>query len=178
MSDHIETMREMRESWAELGSKAYDKYVSACDAAISALAAQGGDPVGEVRTDHRGRYVWWKDGLPALGTHLYAGKPPVPAERGEEYPTEADALALELVNVTEERDFLRRQITEGARVTDSETLVRDLAENGLRFSLNPCHDMSSLDAAEQFWHDYMRRADVQIRERAKAALTPRAEDSP
>lgn len=39
-TNHIEVLREMRESWAELGSKAYDKYVAACDAAITALSAR------------------------------------------------------------------------------------------------------------------------------------------
>src|SRR4051812_39105630 len=54
-------------------------------------------------------------------------------------------------------------------------LVEDLAANGLRFDMTPTHEMSSLNTAERFWHDYFRRADASVRERAAAALTPSAE---
>ena len=54
--------------------------------------------------------------------------------------------------------------------------VQDLANAGLRFDLNPTHrrpiglPSETLLAVEQFWHQYARRMDDSIRERAKAAL--------
>jgi hypothetical protein len=61
-----------------------------------------------------------------------------------------------------------------AALAEARGLITDLAENGLRFSLNPCHDMSTKDSIETFWHGYMRSADEQIRERARTFLTPGA----
>lgn len=49
--------------------------------------------------------------------------------------------------------------------------LQDMVDNGLRFDLNPTHNMSSLDTAEEFWHAYARRMDKALRERARKALS-------
>ena len=48
--------------------------------------------------------------------------------------------------------------------------VRDLAENGLRYGLDPCHDWTSKETIFAFWRSYMSQADKSIRDRAAAAL--------
>jgi hypothetical protein len=51
-----------------------------------------------------------------------------------------------------------------------EAALRALAEHGLRCDMNPTHDMSSLDASEEFWHSYLRMLDANIRQLATNAL--------
>jgi hypothetical protein len=57
-----------------------------------------------------------------------------------------------------------------AQLAECRRVLQDMADNGLRYDLNPTHDMSDLDSAETFWHSYMRKADTEIRRRAKAAI--------
>lgn len=45
--------------------------------------------------------------------------------------------------------------------------LEDVRDNGLRFDLNPTYNPNE---AHAFFHDYMRRMDRSIRERAKDAL--------
>jgi hypothetical protein len=51
-----------------------------------------------------------------------------------------------------------------------EAALRALAEHGLRCDMNPTHDMSSLDASEEFWHRYLRMLDANVRQLATNAL--------
>jgi hypothetical protein len=51
-----------------------------------------------------------------------------------------------------------------------EATLRALAEHGLRCDMNPTHDMSSLDASEEFWHRYLRMLDANVRQLATNAL--------
>jgi hypothetical protein len=51
-----------------------------------------------------------------------------------------------------------------------EAALKALAEHGLRCDMNPTHDMSSLDASEEFWHRYLRMLDANIRQLATNAL--------
>ena len=70
-------------------------------------------------------------------------------------------------------DALRAYATEletrCARLQDE---LNDMADNGLRFDLNPTHILGGVDCneVEQFWHEYAKRMDESIRERAIAAL--------
>jgi hypothetical protein len=57
-----------------------------------------------------------------------------------------------------------------ARCTALESELKDMAEHGLRFDLNPCHDMTDQNTSERFWHSYARRMDEAARDRARAAL--------
>jgi hypothetical protein len=54
-----------------------------------------------------------------------------------------------------------------------EAALRALAEHGLRCDMNPTHDMSSLDASEEFWHRYLRMLDANVRQLATNALRGR-----
>lgn len=53
--------------------------------------------------------------------------------------------------------------------------LRDFKDHGLRFDLNPTHDLSYVvteegRAAAMWWHEYIRRMDKSVRERAATAL--------
>ena len=54
--------------------------------------------------------------------------------------------------------------------------LNDFATHGLRFDLNPTHDLSYVgtdagNRAAEFWHAYIKRMDESVRERARAALS-------
>lgn len=48
--------------------------------------------------------------------------------------------------------------------------LEDFTKHGLRFDLNPAHEMDDEQTIEVFWHGYIKRADASIRERAARAL--------
>jgi hypothetical protein len=60
-------------------------------------------------------------------------------------------------------------------LTARENALREFAEHGLRFDLNPTHDLSYTRTeagtrAAEFWHQYIKRMDERVRERAQEAL--------
>jgi len=62
-----------------------------------------------------------------------------------------------------------------ARIRDLEAALRGFKDDGLRFDLNPTHDLRYAAteegrAAAMWWHDYIRRMDQSVRERAASAL--------
>lgn len=58
-----------------------------------------------------------------------------------------------------------------------EELVRDLAEDGTRFDLNPTRrHLGCTSDCDEFYCEYIKRIDAGIRERARDALAGKGED--
>ena len=76
-----------------------------------------------------------------------------------------EELDIEGVILHNARGLLCRRAA--TRIRSLEDFVFDLMKHGLRFDLNPTHDLSD---PERFWHGYIRRVEQVIRERAQKAL--------
>jgi hypothetical protein len=86
----------------------------------------------------------------------------------EEHPLKsgADSSAYDIARTA----LLSSHAALAARCAALESELKDMAEHGLRFDLNPCHDMTDQNTSERFWHSYARRMDEAARDRARAAL--------
>jgi len=100
---------------------------------------------------------------------------------GKHLDEDYDALAAELAKARELLqsrncddlclEHIKRATTAESALASLRAGVQDMVDHGLRFDLTPTHDLGH---PEEFWHQYAKRMDEAIRERAEAMLSAQA----